>query len=407
MHVLFIHKNFPAQFGHIAAHLIETLDWRCSFVSERDAGIESGVEKIQYICRGGATKHNSYYTRTFETAMAHAESVFRAVKARPDIKPDLVVAHSGFGSSLFLREILDCPIINFFEYFYHPHGSDLDFRPEVDVPEKKFLRSRARNAMIMLDLNNCDVGYSPTRFQRSLFPEEYKPKVHQIFDGVDTKVYHRREDAPRQFRDIKIDPDTRIVTYCARGFERMRGFDIFMKSAKIIYQRYPNVKFLIVGTDRVCYGDDTEHFEEASLRHHMLAQDEYDMSKFEFLGWLEPDELATLMSIGDAHIYLTVPFVLSWSMMNALACGAVVVGSDTAPVQEMITDGETGILANFFDPQEIATKTIEVLKDPAAYQPMRENAMKMINDKYSLNAVLPQMLDLYQSVIDGTVKPAT
>ena len=397
MHVLFVHQNFPAQFGHVATRLIREQGWQCSFLSEREPGVEDGIEKIQYITRGGATKHNSFYTRTFETAVAHAEAAYRALKARPDVKPDLIVGHSGFGSTILLPEVLECPIINFFEYFYRPHQSDMDFRPDSPVNEKKILRSRVRNAMILLDLQNCDTGYVPTQFQRSVFPPLYHHKLDTIFDGVDMDFYHRVERPTRTFKNITIGRQTRIVTYCARGFEMMRGFDIFMKAAKIIYQRYPDVVFLVAGTDRICYGGDTEHIGSAkSLRHFVLAQDDYDLSKFIFVGWIEPAELAQLFSVSDAHVYLTVPFVLSWSMMNALACGAVVVGSDTAPVREMITHEHNGFLVDFFDPEAFADQVLAVLQDPPAYQSVRENAIQFIEADYSLKAVLPRMVEMYQ-----------
>ena len=397
MHVLFVHQNFPAQFGHVAAYLVKQLGWRCTFVSERPAGMSGGIEKIQYVRRGGPTANHLYYTRSYETAVSHAEGVYRALKARPDIKPDLIVGHSGFGSTVFIPELLDVPIINFFEYYYHARNSDMDFRPDSPVDEKKLLRSRVRNAMILLDLQNCDTGYTPTQFQRDCFPQQYRPKLHQIFDGVDTSVFHRFPNPTRKFAGREISPDTRIVTYCSRGFEKMRGFDIFMKAAKIIYQRYPNVIFLVAGTDRICYGGDAEQIEGAkSLRHWVFAQDDYDLSKFVFLGWIPRQILAQVLSAGDVHIYLTVPFVLSWSMMNALSCGAVVVGSDTAPVREMITDRENGFLIDFFDAEGIAEMAIEVLRDPPAFDPIRDNAMRMIQEQYSLDAVLPQMLALYE-----------
>ena len=405
MHVVFVHQNFPAQFGHIAAHLVNELGWRCSYICEHEPAVVAGIEKVQYKAKGGATIHNSFYTRTFENCVAHATGVYETLKARPDIKPDLIVAHSGFGSTLFLRELYtETRILNYFEYFYRSRQSDLDFLPDAPPSEEKRLRARARNAMLLLDLNNCDVGYAPTAFQRSVFPDEYRPKIRKIFDGVDTRVYRAMPDTPRVVTGRTIPPGTRIVTYCSRGFEKMRGFDIFMKAAKLIYQKHPNVVFVAVGSDRVCYGDsDAEKGTHNSFREAVLASDDYDPSKFIFTGNVPPQHLAQILAMGDAHIYLTVPFVLSWSMMNALACGAVVVGSDTAPVREMIRHGENGFLAPFFDPEAIARQTLEVISDPGAFSHVRQNAVKFIRDRYSLQAVLPQLLDLYETAARGLV----
>ena len=399
MHVLFVHQNYPAQFGHIAAHLAEHLGWRCTFVSEREPGVDKGIEKIQYMTRRGPTRSQSFHTRSFEQCVAHADAVYRALKARPDIRPDLIVGHCGFGSTIFLPELLDAPIINFFEYYYRQTHSDMDFRNDAPIDEKKKLRSRVRNAMILLDLENCDAGYTPTTYQWRCFPPAHRPKIRRIYDGIDTRVYHRVAEPVRTWKKRKIGPQTRVVTYCARGFEMMRGFDIFLEAARIIYERYDDVVFLVAGTDRICYGADRERIEGRSLRHHLFRTGKYDRSRFIFTGWIPPDQLAQVLSLGDAHVYLTVPFVLSWSMMDALACGAVVVASDTPPVREMITHGSNGFLADFFDAEAIASQVLEVLRDPPAYDAVRREGIRMIRERYSLEAVLPDMLKLYDDVV--------
>src|SRR5262249_21976016 len=153
-------------------------------------------------------------------------------------------------------------------------------------------------------------------------------------------------------------------TYVSRGFESMRGFDIFMKAAKRIYQQYPDVVFIVVGSDRICYGGDEKHIRHRTFREHVRAQDEYDLSKFLFAGMVPPRALVDILSLSDLHIYLTVPFVLSWSLLNALACGCTVLASDTAPVREVIQDGSNGLLADFFDVDGLVDKGVAVLKDP-------------------------------------------
>lgn len=398
MHVLFVHKNFPAQFGHIASYLIKKHRFRCSFVSELPPAVIDGIERIQYKTRGGATKDTHYCSRTFENCVWHTYAVYEAMKNRPDIKPDLVVGHSGFGSTLWLADLYDCPIINYFEYYYRSKGSDLDFRPDFPVKELDVLRSRTRNAMILLDAQTCTRGYCPTGYQRSLFPDEYQPKLETIFDGIDTTIWNRRQ-VPRVVQGQVIPPEMKIVTYISRGFESMRGFDIFMKVAKKVCDARKDVVFVCIGSDRVCYGGDLNRIEENSYRDYVLKQDNYDLSRFIFTGRVEPNELADLISMGDMHIYLTVPFVLSWSMMNSLACGATVLGSATAPVKEMIKHGENGLMADFFDVDGLTEIALEVLKDPEKYRHLGQAGMKMIQEKYSLDVCLPKMLDLYQRAI--------
>ena len=422
MHVLYVHQNFPAQFGHIAHHLVQTLGWQCTFVSQTPGGTVGGIEKIEYKLLGGATRQNHYCTRTFENTVWHCDGVYRGLRARPDVRPDLIVGHSGFGSTLFLRELYpDVPVVNFFEYYYLPHDpdSDMDFRKDLAWPttDLTYLRSRCRNAMILLDLQNCQEAYTPTRFQKSRFPSIYQTKIRTIFDGVDRSVYHgfdeKLRDQPNVRRTLRINgvhihPGTRVVTYVSRGFESMRGFDIFIKAADLIAKRYPDVVFVVVGTDRIAYGGDENYIAPyKTFKEWTLANNTVDLSKFRFVGRLEPAELGKLMAAGDLHIYLTVPFVLSWSMMDAMSCGAVVLGSDTAPVREMIRDGENGLLADFFDAEAIADKAVAVLNDPASYRPLGAAAEQMIAEHYSLEAVVPEMLRLYEDAAAHRIRMPT
>src|SRR5258708_15741550 len=125
MHVLFAHPNFPAQFGHVAAYLVKKLGYRCTFVSQKPPGASNGIERIQYQTKGGATAQTHYCSRSFENAVWHSHAVYEALQARSDIQPDLIVGHSGFLSTIFLRELYACPVINYFEYFYHTTNSDM------------------------------------------------------------------------------------------------------------------------------------------------------------------------------------------------------------------------------------------------------------------------------------------
>jgi glycosyltransferase involved in cell wall biosynthesis len=399
MHVLFVHQNFPAQFGHIAAHLAKRHGYRCTFATERRAGKVGDIDCVQYKVEGGATKHNHYCTRTFENATRHALGVYDALKARPDVKPDLVVGHSGFGSTLFLRELYpDVPVINYFEYFYRTRHSDMDFRKEYPPQPMDFLRARARNAMVLLDLDNCDSGYSPTDYQRGLFPKEYEPKLRTIFDGVDTTVWKPMPDLPRVVNGYTVPKGMKVVTYATRGMESMRGFDVFMKAAKKLCDRRRDVIFLIAGQDRVCYGGDERFTGGKSFKEWVFAQDTYDQSRFVFLGLIPPTELAKLFNITDVHVYLTVPFVLSWSLLDALACGATVLASDTAPVREMIQTGVNGVLFDFFNADALAELANQLLDRKDEYRVLGRQGAAIIRERYSIDICLPKMVAMYESV---------
>src|SRR5688572_6494200 len=392
MQIVFVHPNYPAQFGHIAGRLARE-GHDCVFVTRGDAAPADGVRLVRYDVKGGATRQTHYCGRTFENCVWQAHAVYDACKAAK-LAPDVVVGHSGFGSTVFLPELWSAPIVNYFEYFYHPHGSDMDYRPEFPPAEIDFLRSRARNAMILLDLHACAAGYAPTEWQRSLLPEAWRSKVDVIHDGIDTTLWRRRP-GPRRIGDETIPDDVRIVTYVARGLEAMRGFDVFVRVAKRIAAAMSNVMFVVVGGDRVHYGNDLNHIKTKTFREHVLQTERPDLTKFRFLGFVPTDQLIQVLSLSDLHVYLTVPFVLSWSLLDALACECVVLASDVAPVREVIHPGRTGLVASFFDVDALAETALRVLKDPAAHRPLGQAGRALVTDRYSLDVTYPRLVDLF------------
>lgn len=403
MHVLFVHQNFPAQFGHVARRLA-SMGHRCSFLSERPR--PTGWDDIgyrQYKVRGGATERNHYCSRGFENAIWRCQAVYEATKQDPSLDPDLIVAHSGFGSSLFLSELSNAPIINYFEYYYHPHNSDLDFRPEFRGTLAQQLRSRARNAMILLDLENCALGYSPTHWQHQRLPARYRDKVRVVFDGIDTAFWRPvpRPDSRRLGR--AFPENARFVTYVSRGLESMRGFDVFMQAARLVAQRRPDVYFLVVGQDRCIYGDDRAVTGCASFKKWVMSQASYDLNRFLFLGRVTAEQLVEIFAISDVHVYLTVPFVLSWSLLNALSCGVPVIASNTGPVQEVIQSGENGVLVDFFDVETLHERILAAIDQRDGLRASLGVAgRRLIEEKYSLDVCLPQQLELFEAAINGS-----
>jgi glycosyltransferase involved in cell wall biosynthesis len=406
MHVLFVHQNFPAQFGHIAAYLAQRPGFRCTFASEQPPGVTAGVERIKYPIRGGATEAVHFCSRSFENAIWHSHGLYEALAERRDLKPDLVVAHSGFLTTVFLRELYNCPIINYFEYFYRTQGADLDFRPDFPYPAINRLRALARNATLLLDLENCDLGYTPTRWQASLFPAVFRPKIRVIFDGIDINLWRPMVNVSRQLGNWTLPEGKRIVTYVARGMESIRGFDIFMKAARLLCQRRKDVFFVVVGEDRVCYGGDREFTGKQTFKEWVLARDDYDLSRFLFTGLLPGSQLAQLFALTDVHIYLTVPFVLSWSLLDAMACGATVLASATPPVQEIIAQGVNGLLTDFFDFEALAGAASKVLDAPGDYKHLGRAGVELIQNRYSLDVCLPRMLHLYEDALSAHRAPS-
>ncbi len=214
---------------------------------------------------------------------------------------------------------------------------------------------------------------------------------------MDTDLWRPLPGLPRTLGDLSLPDDVKLVTYATRGMESMRGFDIFMKVARKIADRRKDVLFVIAGQDRVCYGGDQAITGSKTFKQWVLSQDNYDLSRFLFVGLLPPAVLAQLFNLSDLHIYLTVPFVLSWSLMNALACGATILASDTAPVREMIQPEANGLLADFFDVDGMVEQALEVLDHPERYRHLGAAGVEMIREKYSLEVCLPKMLELYEA----------
>ncbi|MBI1309754.1 glycosyltransferase [bacterium] len=407
MHVLFLHKNFPAQFRYLAPRLVSDFGWRCTFLTAQERSELPGVEKLLYRAHGGASLANHVCTRNFENAVAEAAAVYETLKQSPDLKPDLIVAHAGFGSSLFLPFLTDAPVINFFEYFYRPVGGDLGYRPEDAVTEESLLRIKTKNAMLMLDLENCTRGWTPTNYQRRYFPPEWHSRIEVIFDGIDTRIYHRQPDARRRLmQELELPDDARIITYAARGFEAMRGFDIFIQAAQKIAEAVPSVVFIVTGGDTVHYGNDLARTGGKTVREHILSQFNVDLSRFRFTGFVAEQRLAEILSASDVHIYLTEPFIASWSMVDAMSCGAVVVASDQECVREYIEPGRNGLLVDFFDIDGLARQVIEVLRDPAAYRSLGEAATRTVAEKYSLDVAVPKLVQFFEQTAQIKREPS-
>jgi glycosyltransferase involved in cell wall biosynthesis len=312
-----------------------------------------------------------------------------------------------------LAELYGAPIVNLFEYFYRSRGTDMDYRPEFPSSELDRLRARMRNAMILIDAMTCAAGYTPTEFQRSLFPATVRDTLDVVHDGIETDLWYPMEN-DRTVNGESFGEKTRLVTYVARGFESMRGFDQFIRAAKVLCDRRPDVTFLVVGEEGSHYGNDEKHVGEKGIKRRVFEETGADESRFRFLGRLPREELARVLSMSEAHLYLTVPFVLSWSMLNAMACGAPVVGSATPPVEEVIRDSENGVLVDFHDPSAIADGLERVLDDRKLAQSLREAGLETIRERYALDVTYPNLEALYARAmgrddlsVSGRVFPAT
>jgi glycosyltransferase involved in cell wall biosynthesis len=400
MRILFLHSNFPAQFRHIAAALAQDSNNQVIFGTARQEGNIPGVLKAIYTPSREAHPGTHHYVRPLENAVVQGQAVYRMAQKliAQNFVPDIVYAHSGWGPGLFVKDIFPkATLLCYFEWFYHAHGTDADFDPTDPLQADDEARIRIKNAPILLDLCNCDAGLSPTFWQRQQFPEEFHSKIKVLHDGVDTSFFQPKPGAKLVLPSINLDLSDveEIVTYVGRGMEPYRGFPQFMEAVTLIQQRRPKTHIVVVGEDRVAYGKPLP--DGKTYKQLMLEKLDLDLARLHFTGRLPYSQYLQVLQASSVHIYLTRPFVLSWSMLEAMATGCLIVASNTAPVTEVIRDGENGLLVDFFSPQEIAERVDEVLDGSESMAAIRKQARETILERYDLSKLLAEHLQWLKS----------
>lgn len=408
MRILFLHPNFPAQFRHVAGALAKDKRHQVVFGTTRRDGHLPGVSKMIYQPKREVKPETHHYVRPLESAVIQGQAVYRMaeqLKARGFV-PDVVYGHSGWGPTLLMKDIFPkAKLLCYFEWFYHAHGTDADFDPSDRLSADDEARIRIKNAPILLDLYSCDRGLSPTYWQKQQFPDEYQDKIKVLHDGIDTNFFRPKPGAKLVLPRINLDLShvEELVTYVGRGMEPYRGFPQFIEAIYLLQQRRPQCHVVIVGEDRVAYGKTLP--DGKTYKQLMLEKFPLDLSRVHFTGHLPYDEYLQVLQASSAHVYLTRPFVLSWSLLEALSTGCLVVGSNTAPVTEVIQDGVNGLLAEFFSPEEIADRVEETLNHPEKMSEIRAKARHTIVEKYDLSLLLPQHLNWIQSGIGSSSVP--
>jgi len=406
MKILFLHPNFPAQFRHMAGALAKDTNNQVLFGTkfENPEWQIPGVRKVLFKPSREARPETHHYVRFLENGVLHGQAVFRIaeqLKAEGFV-PDVVYGHSGWGPTLFIKDAFpESKLMCYFEWFYHSIGSDADFDPADPLTVDDMARIRIKNTPILVDLYSCDRGISPTYWQRSQFPQEFHSKISVLHDGVDTEFFKPNPGAKLILPNLDLSDATEVVTYVTRGMEPYRGFPEFIESIAYLQERRPNCHVVIVGSDRVCYGKSLPNGE--TYKQQMLKRVPLDLSRVHFVGSLPYGLYLKVIQASHVHVYLTRPFVLSWSMIESMATGCLVLGSDTPPVQEVIKDGENGLLVDFFSPKKIADRISEVLDHPTRMAELREKARQTALEKYSLELLLPNHVELIEKVANGSL----
>ncbi|WP_427022971.1 glycosyltransferase family 4 protein [Aureimonas ureilytica] len=398
--ILFLHQNFPGQFRHLCAALAKRN--RVLFLSRKSANRLPGVQLLEDAPHREPDPRVHPYLAGSERAVLQGQATARRLLAlrAGGIRPDLVIGHTGWGETLFVKDVFpDVPLLSYFEFFYSATGADVGFDPEFPADPDAAFRLRIRNQGLLSCLEATDRGLSPTHWQRSRLPVAFQTKIGVIHDGVDTDIARPSPAPSVTLPDgTRLDSAVPVVTYVARNLEPYRGFHIFLRAARSILADHPQARIVVVGGDDVSYGarlPEGETYRERALREAPI-----DLSRVHFTGRLPYAIYLTLLQVSRAHVYLTYPFVLSWSVLEAMATGCLVVASDTAPVREVIEDGVNGRLVDFFDVDGIAERVAEALRAPERFRHIGEAARQAILDRYDLKRVcLPRQLTLLAEMI--------
>ena len=404
MRVLFIHQNFPGQFKHLAPALAK-LGHDCVALTLRvkEAITWNGVRILPYAIKRSSGQGVHPWLADTETKVIRGEACYRAARALRDkgFVPDLIVAHPGWGEAMFLRDVWPQARIGLYCELYHlsdpDHlGFDPEFMPKVDQVER--MRIRMKNINNLLHLPLCDAGISPTRFQAATYPPAYRDRISVIHDGIDTDHLTPAPAARFDLGDGRaLTREDEVITFVNRNLEPYRGYHVFMRALPDLLARRPRAQVLVVGGDEVSYGAKPpkgQTWKQIFIDEVRGRMSDDDWSRVHFLGRIPYDRFVTLLQVSRVHLYLTYPFVLSWSLFEAMSVGAAIVASDTAPVREAVRDGETGFLVDFFDGQALVDRACALLDDPDLRQRFGQAARAHVRGNYDLRSIcLPQQLD--------------
>ncbi|MCD6041133.1 MAG: glycosyl transferase group 1 [Burkholderiales bacterium] len=388
MRFLFVHQNFPGQYRHLAAHYARA-GHQVVAIGEKANVLRqpriAGVHRLGYELP--ELNAPDPFTSSIQKAIHRGKRVAggAAQLARQGFRPDVVFGHIGWGETLFLKEVFpEAKVILYCEFFYRARGGDMGFDPEFPASPEKLLRLRVMNAPLLMSLDASDWGMAPTRWQQAQFPLAHARRMSVIHDGVDT-------DLVSPAREVF---EEEIVTYVSRNLEPYRGFHVFMRAIPEIQKRRPNARIVIVGGDDVSYSPRLPPGQTYRQRLLREIEGKADLSRVHFTGKIPYASYLEILRRSSVHVYLTYPFVLSWSLLEAMSAGCLIVASRTPPVEEVIRDGENGLLTDFFSIEELASRVDAALSLKDSFR-IRQAARGTVIERYDLRRVcLPAQLGM-------------
>lgn len=412
MKILFVHQNFPGQFKHLAPALVEEGYTVFAFTMQKNTPQEwQGVKLLPYAVARGTTPNVHPWVSDFETKTIRGEAAFRhAVQLKTEgFTPDVIIAHPGWGESLFLKEVWPKAKLGIYcEFFYHTHGADVGFDPEFPVKDRgDVCRLRLKNLNNLVHFEDADAGISPTHWQASSFPEPFRDKIAVVHDGIDTDMIAPNPQVSLTLNgNIVLSKNDEVITFVNRNLEPYRGYHIFMRSLPEIFKRRPNVRVLIVGGDDVSYGarpENGQKWKEIFASEVRPLMSDMQWERVHFLGHIPYDRFIPLLQLSSVHVYLTYPFVLSWSLLEAMSAGCAIVASDTQPLHEAIKHNETGRLVDFFDIDGLVSEICSLMESPEERLRLGENARQFAQHHYDLkNVCLSQQIEWVKRLSEYT-----
>jgi len=406
LRLLFVHQNFPGQFLHLLRHLAASGMHDLIFITQENANFIPGVRKATYRGPGDLNPSTHRDAQEFDHAVARAQSVAQVASNLKILgfEPDIIIGHHGWGEMLNLGDIWPAvPTLGYYEFYYNTEGFDVNFDPEFPTLPDALPRVRAKNAVNMLALDNPGHGITPTRFQRSTYPTWARDRINILSEGVDLDVCSPDPDAatrPFCHGGLVLQPGEKLVTYVARDLEPYRGFHVLMRALPSLLQARPDVKIALVGSDGVSYG---ARLQDSTWREHMMREvgPSLDPTRVHFCGRVDYADYIRLLQRSDAHVYLTYPFVASWSLREALAAGCAIVASDTAPVQEFVVHGQTGLLTPFLAPAALSHRIQEALEDTKLAARLRAGARAYAEQHLQMHDHLASYTRLIDALVAG------
>lgn len=419
MELLFIHQNFPAQFTHLAPALAAK-GHRVTALTMRQGApdVWQGVHTVKYTLPRSNTPGIHPWVGDFESKVIRAEAVFRAaleLKAA-GYSPDVIVAHPGWGESLFVKDVWPSVRLGLYcEFFYRAHGADVGFDPEFSVPDPAMsCRILVKNAHLMLQFDAADGALSPTRWQADGYPEPFRDRIQVVHDGIDTRVVAPRPGIRVKFPGLGglvLSRQDEVITFVNRNLEPGRGYHVLMRALPALLRRRRNAHVLIVGGDGSSYGPapkdgstwKNKFAEEARVQ---MSGDEW--GRVHFLGNVPHAHFVGILQLSSVHIYLTYPFVLGWSLIEAMSAGCAIVASATPPVQEVVEQDVTGRLVPFFDQAALVEQVCDLLERPSERVRLGANARAKAIAEYDLvTACLPRQIRWVESLAQCRVGAAS